>query len=238
MDAQRLVIDIGNTRVKFASFVGNQQEGHVGHGWSELESLAAEKKFSSVLIASVADRETTQPALHLFPEALHYDSSLKLPIHNNYQSPQTLGVDRIANAVAAHKLASGKPALIVDAGTCLKIDFVSQFGSYEGGSISPGLSMRFKSMHAFTANLPLIEVWDAHPLIGKSTHESLVSGAVNGLTAEIFGTIQRYTNLYEDLIVFITGGDMHFFDLELKNPIFAHENLTLLGLKLILEVNE
>lgn len=238
MEAHRLVIDIGNTRVKFAVFVENQQQGSVGLNWSELESLSSHKKFASVLIASVADQDHTQSALSLFPQALLYNSALQLPIHNNYRTPETLGVDRIANAVAAHHLASGKPALIVDAGTCLKMDFIDQNGSYQGGSISPGLYMRFKSMHAFTANLPLIEGWEAHPLIGKTTHESMVSGAVNGMAAEIFGTIQRYSNLYEDLIVFITGGDMHFFDLDIKNPIFAHENLTLLGLNLILEVNE
>jgi type III pantothenate kinase len=238
MEAHRLVIDIGNTRVKFAVFVGNQQQGSIGHNWPELERLSSDKKFGSVLIASVADQDHTQRAFRLFPDALLYNSALQLPIHNNYRTPETLGVDRVANAVAAHHLASGKPALVVDAGTCLKMDFIDQNGSYQGGSISPGLSMRFKSMHAFTANLPLIEVWDTHTLIGKTTHESMVSGAVNGMAAEIFGTIQRYSNLYEDLIVFITGGDMHFFDLDIKNPIFAHENLTLLGLKLILEVNE
>lgn len=238
MNELRLVIDIGNTRVKYALFDAENTVHDSGSGWEGLELLSDKLKLHSTLIASVANEDLTKRAQSLFPTAHLYSTQLKLPLRNAYSTPESLGVDRIANAVAAHFLAKQHSALVVDAGTCLKVDFIDKHGTYQGGSISPGLHMRFRAMQAFTANLPLIENWHTRPLIGKTTSESLISGAVNGMEAEIFGTIQRYSIENKDLIVFLTGGDMHYFDLELKNPIFAVENLTLLGLKLILEVND
>ena len=143
----------------------------------------------------------------------------------------------MANAVAIAHLSDGLPALAVDTGTCLKFDFVDDKRNYQGGSISPGLMMRFKAMHEFTANLPMIETWSEKKLIGTTTQESLVSGALIGMENEISATIQRYQSQQKDLRIFMTGGDLKYFDFELKNPIFAHENLTLLGLKLILDKN-
>jgi type III pantothenate kinase len=238
MESNRLVIDIGNTRVKFGLFTPTNELVTSGYGWDSLTALASSPGTSRVIVASVSDEAHTSRALQLFPGATLFSPQLQLPLTNGYTTPHTLGVDRLANAVAAHHLSGGAPALAIDAGTCLKFDFTDGQGIYHGGSISPGLTMRFQAMHAFTANLPLIEEWNENPLIGKNTKDSMVSGALNGMQAEISCLIARYLSVNSDLMIFLTGGDAHFFDLEVKNPIFAHENLTLLGLKLILDVNE
>ena len=236
MQTSYLVVDIGNTHLKFAFFEANEI-CMKGIGLENLQLELQTRPYSYSIIASVGNKEITNQVMSLLENPIIAHNQLKLPITLDYDTPHTLGVDRLANAIAIHTLAKGKPALAVDAGTCLKFDFVNQEGIYMGGSIGPGLHMRFKAMHAFTANLPLIETWSKKELIGKSTKGSMVSGALIGMEHEIKTTIQRYQSQYKDLMIFMTGGDLKYFDLELKNPIFALENLTLLGLKLILEEN-
>ncbi len=236
MSQEKLVVDIGNTQLKFAFFEGDSVV-FKGVGIENLENALSARAYSNAIVASVSDKSTTQKVLDMLDSAIVASNSLIVPIGNKYKTPQTLGMDRLANAVAIAHLSPASPALAVDAGTCLKFDFVDAFGTYQGGSISPGLRMRFKAMHEFTANLPLIDTWSEKKLIGKTTDESMVSGALIGMENEIFATIQRYQSQEKDLRIFMTGGDLKYFDFELKNPIFAHENLTLLGLKLILDKN-
>ena len=162
---------------------------------------------------------------------------MQLPISiEEYDTPKTLGTDRIANAVAAHHYSNTEQALVIDVGTCIKFDLVLK-GKYQGGSISPGYAMRLKAMHEFTGALPQLELEDFSPTIGKSTKQAMLSGVINGIQAEISGFINYYTQQYQQLTIFLTGGDHKRFDKELKNSIFADDNLTIKGLYIILKHN-
>jgi type III pantothenate kinase len=150
-----------------------------------------------------------------------------------YETPGTLGVDRLANAIACHQLSEGS-ALAIDLGTCIKYDFVDSEGTYQGGAISPGIELRYQAMHQFTGKLPLVIDRQIPSYIGKNTMDAMRSGVMNGILEEIKGFIERYRAEYPDLTIFLTGGDHQYFDIGLKNGIFADENLTLKGLQIVL----
>ncbi len=163
-------------------------------------------------------------------EAFH--ALLPAPLKTDYLTPETLGPDRFASAVGAHSLYPGENTLILDFGTCLKIDYVDSAGVYRGGAISPGLDMRYKALHTFTAKLPLLSRPERFPdfLSGKSTPDSLHAGAVLGLLAEAEGIIKRYEEQVGLINILLTGGDAYFFEGRVKNAIFVPQNLVLLGL--------
>ena len=155
-----------------------------------------------------------------------------------YETPETLGVDRIALVSGAVKKFPNKNILIIDAGTCITFDFVNDKTVYFGGAISPGIEMRYKSLHAFTSKLPILEKNYPQNFIGKNTIESINSGIVNGVTQEIKGVINQYKKKYTDLTVVLTGGDINFLAKQLKSSIFAHQNFLLEGLNEILIFNK
>ena len=121
-------------------------------------------------------------------------------------------------------------ALVIDIGTCVKYDFVNKGKIYEGGAISPGIHLRYKSMNQFTSKLPLIEDRLNAPIIGRNTYEALRSGVINGMHREIVGFMDEYLRLFPELTIFLTGGDARYFEFDKKYSIFADENLTLKGL--------
>jgi len=242
--SNNLIIDWGNTRVKLAVFSKGhliQQAAVPQLTADQLKNLVPEFDKMHVLLCSVS-HESDELAGFLITKTANFvklSHETPLPIGINYKTPQTLGYDRIANAVGAFKANNNKShCLIIDAGTCLKFDFLHAENGYLGGAISPGLEMRYKALNNYTAALPLITQPEASPLIGRSTLESINSGVLNGMLHEIQGVIEQYLNDYEDLTIFITGGDAHFFEKALKNDIFAHDFLTLLGLNEILEFNK
>ena len=220
-----LIIDIGNTRPKLAGFDSDEMV------WQKTyDSLASVKndifslKFRNAIISSVAKEELTNFVKKTVPKALILNHKLPIPIQNKYNSPHTLGNDRIANAVAASRLYNDSNTLIIDAGTCLKFDFINNKNEYLGGAIAPGLLMRFKALHTLTANLPFIENFDEMALIGNDTKASIVSGCYNGFKHEIEATIKHYMDTYGDLKVILTGGDtskIEKMDFSQKNSIFA-----------------
>lgn len=230
-----LVVDLGNTDLKFAFF--GERLMFSGRGKDVLKQALQTQTYDFALIASVAEETVLLEITSLIPKALVLNPALKIPIENNYVTPKTLGQDRLANAVALAHLSYGKAALSIDCGTCLKFDFVDERSTYQGGSISPGLQMRFKALNHFTANLPLIDTWESEELIGNDTKSSLVSGVLNGMRSEINETIARYLLHNENLTIYLTGGDASHFENAIKYPIFADSNLTLFGLKLILKAN-
>jgi type III pantothenate kinase len=188
-----------------------------------------------MLVSSV--RGDADDLLTLAPKAstrIALNRNLSLPIQNHYQTPDTLGMDRLAGACGAHALFPTQNCLVIDAGTCVTFDFVDGSGVYYGGGISPGLHMRFKAMHTFTAKLPLISPKAGVPLIGASTEASMQSGVVNGMIAEMEGIIARYAGKYAELRVILCGGDAGFFENQLKASIFASPELVLIGLNSIL----
>ena len=237
-----LVIDIGNTAQKLAVYdeSGNQV------------ALLRQPELDVCAFKDIFGRYDIQAALlssvgRISPEVVtwleqhtrlvKFSSALRLPIRLNYDTIGTLGTDRIASAVGAKALFPARPTLAIQAGTCLVTDFVDEHGIYQGGSIAPGLRLRFQSLHDHTAHLPLLEPQRPASFTGKNTQESILSGVIYGMTCEIDGIISHYQDLYPDLHIILTGGDADYLKDFIKNRIFAAPNLVLDGLYKILRCN-
>ena len=156
---------------------------------------------------------------------------------NSYSSINSLGIDRLCNVQAMTALRNFGNRLAVDIGTCIKFDFLNSQNEYLGGSISPGIRLRYKSLNDYTHKLPLLNATEVPKLIGINTDESIISGVLNGIYFEILGMIEKYEMQFGELSVFLTGGDSKYFDFTQKNNIFAHENLTLTGIHSVYQVN-
>tara|TARA_B110000879_G_scaffold112308_1_gene150043 strand:+ start:155 stop:859 length:705 start_codon:yes stop_codon:yes gene_type:complete len=233
----KLIIDIGNTLVKYAIFSSDEiviiyKKNDVEISF--MKDLIQKHNVNDVIISSVRDKVDGDFGI----KTLYLNHLTPLPITINYETPETLGNDRIANVVAASILYPNKNILIIDAGTCITIDFIDQNKEYQGGRISPGIEMRYKSLHKYTSNLPKLTISNTAQQIGKDTNSSIVSGVEKGVVAEIETIIDDFKNENEDLFVIVTGGDTFFFENTLKNSIFADQNLVLKGLNEILKYNE
>ncbi|MEN8776864.1 MAG: type III pantothenate kinase [Polaribacter sp.] len=237
-----LIVDIGNTRVKAAVFKGDNllellvfdKEKII----SEIKKNIKIKSISHVILSNVASISLQKiEQLQKMATVMVVSSNLKIPFINLYQTPKTLGVDRIALVAAAVKQFANKNVLVIDAGTCITFDFVNSNLEYLGGAISPGIKMRYKALQKFTANLPLLYSEKLDSFIGKNTHESIISGVLNGVTNEIEGVISQYEEKFSDLTIVLTGGDTNFLSKQLKSSIFANQNFLLQGLNEILKLN-
>lgn len=196
-------------------------------------------QLNQAILSSVkpVDEELIRFLSQNFQLFIELDHHTPLPIENLYETPETLGKDRIAAAVGANELFPGQNILIIDAGTAITYDVVSEKNEFLGGNISPGLQMRFKALNHFTGKLPLINYSDEFQLIGRNTEEAIRDGVQNGILYEIERTIETFNRNYENLQIVMTGGDSIFFDKKLNYSIFVHFNLTLIGLNRILEHN-
>lgn len=231
-----LVVDAGNTRIKCALYKGVEMQELQSFSKTELAGLKnylQQYQHVPAIIASVLSEKETLWLKQLHSNAIFFNSQLPLPLKMGYETPETLGADRLCNAIAAYDRFQSA-VLAIDLGTCIKYDFTDGSGTYQGGAISPGLAMRFKALHTFTGKLPLIDEVKEAELTGKNTADAMRSGVLNGMQAEIEGFIHRYRNVFASLPVIITGGDAQYFDFGQINGIFADENLTLRGLQLTL----
>ena len=237
-----LVIDVGNTRVKVALY----KESKLCYETiflkkriiSELKKIVKGFVIDRAIISSVASiSNSSMNKIENLVPLLKLDYKTKVPFKNKYKTPKTLGVDRIALVASAVVGFPNKNVLIIDAGTCIKYDFVDVNGIYSGGAIAPGIVMRYKALHNFTANLPLLKSDYPNNLIGNSTENSIHSGVVNGVLFEINGIIEQYKQQNENLTIVLTGGDTNFLAKRLKNSIFANPNFLLEGLNIILNYN-
>lgn len=238
----QLVIDIGNTRVKAALFEQNNLlHSFVFNTTDELlnANIIRQYKAENCILSSVVDgMETVIENLKKQLPVLVYTIQTSTPLNNCYESPFTLGSDRLAASVAGNFLFRNKNVLVIDAGTCIKYNFINSNNEYIGGAISPGLQMRFRSLNTFTSRLPLIEMDENFDtLIARNSKDSILSGVELGAVAEINSFIEQYKMLYPDINVVLTGGDVNFFEKRLKKPIFADSYLILKGLNIILEHN-
>jgi type III pantothenate kinase len=222
-----LVIDIGNTNSKLGVF----EEGKlvVSHTMKRISSDAVNTliKQHSIVNSTISSVSTGQEELvNMLMENTNYipfSTSVNTGIANYYGSPSTLGLDRWAKVIAAHKCYSGKTAFIIDAGTCITYDLLTSNGEYYGGSISLGLSMRFDALHHFTKRLPLVE-WDRNETEipkGQDTLSAIKNGVLQGAVNEVEGFIALNYKENKDLTVLVTGGDASFLLVQLKNSIFA-----------------
>lgn len=239
-----LVVDIGNTFVKFAVFDKNNivfdEHFKIDEFTTKVRKVfEAFPKIETAIYASVGATEKKYiSVLSLFCKVHVLSHQSKVPFKNSYATPQTLGIDRIALATAAYYHAPHKNTLVIDAGTCITYDMVNDFDEYLGGAISPGLEMRYKAMHQQTSALPMLTLEAPIDLIGNTTRSSMHSGVVYGVCAELDGIIDRYATRFKDLTVILTGGDAHFLSKRLKNTIFADSKFLLKGLNYLLEYNK
>jgi len=226
-------MDLGNSFVKIGFFsqtiLDRVERLHWDDFWAD-HTLLANLSSCQGIISSVLSVEQNEQIRAYFPHFLFLDAHTLCPISVDYHTPSTLGYDRLCNVVGAWRKNEHANSLVIDIGTCLKVDFIAKNGHYMGGSISPGLHMRYRALHDYTANLPMLTTTDACPLIGKSTQECIQSGVINGIRAEIDQFIVQYEHEYELLTIFVTGGDAQYVYLQTKKNIFAHPHLTLLGL--------
>jgi type III pantothenate kinase len=223
----QLVIDIGNTLTKMAIFDGADLIGAGNHTVITVEFLdqffASYYGITTALISSVKkEPEAWISELEKRVQVVHFNRDMAYGIHNHYGTPQTLGLDRLAAVMGARYLYPENDNLVIDAGTCITYDGVDAGGNYYGGSISPGLNMRYKALQHYTAVLPLVQA-DAgfDNYYGHDTVTAIRSGVQNGLMHEVQGFIQSYNKQAQHLNIILTGGDSVFLDTVLKNSIFA-----------------
>ena len=193
-----LIIDIGNTLHKLAVFDENGELLRIYHenrlSVAFLETLFSQYPINRAIISSVGkDDDNVLHWLETRTQLIRFSHQCRLPIKMRYASPETLGTDRIANAVGTNALYPNQNVLSIMAGTCLVADFVNADNEYLGGSISPGLRMRFQSLSHFTARLPLVEPENIDFLTGDTTKNSILSGVMHGITHEIDGIIRQYS---------------------------------------------
>jgi len=161
-----------------------------------------------------------------------FNHTIPIPITNCYNTPETLGMDRLAGAIGVNHFFPNQNILIFDFGTAITIDFLNS-NNFLGGNISPGLLTRFKSLSQFTNKLPLLSKPQVIEDFGKTTTEAIESGIVTGIIGEINYYIQKYGR-YK---VVFTGGDSFYFAEKIKSPIFVFRNPVVFGLNKVLTYN-
>jgi type III pantothenate kinase len=235
------VIDIGNTFVKLGFFEGDT----LVHSFDRLNQEEALKHcatfgpehviFSSV---SVLTQDWIQALAQISSRVFNLDATLPVPLINHYETPETLGTDRLAASVGAKVLYPADACLTINMGTCITYDYMDAHNNYWGGSISPGLRMRLRAMHTFTSRLPLLEPSESSVgLTGRNTRDAMLSGAINGMAAELDGIIESYRQQEGSLRILGCGGDAAYFERRIKAPIFVVSKLVLIGLNRILQYN-
>ncbi|MCO6494647.1 MAG: type III pantothenate kinase [Bacteroidetes bacterium] len=234
--AALICIDIGNQNLKFAKFSakGELIEHKTipnSESISIIESLRTQGEIIISDVSGITDKLTKNDKITFV------NSQTKLPFKISYQTPHTLGTDRLCGLAGALYLNSSDSCLVFNMGTCLTIDFVDENKIYSGGNISPGLSLRYKSLNQYTAKLPLLSPTLKTSLIGVDTQTAISNGVQNGILAELEFYINHFSKQSNKLNIFLTGGDAVYFEKKLKTKIFAAPLLNLYGLFNIAKIN-
>lgn len=236
-----LCVDLGNTFAKTGLFRENRlDEIRWRLTFDELVAYAERARPRRLMVSSVGRTEDELRAVFAktIPEIFLLTPQLPVPLTKAYDTPHTLGADRVAAAVGARALRPDDDCLVIDMGTCITYDFVDRRDVFHGGLISPGMRMRFRAMHSFTQRLPDIEADGViPPLVGKNTRHAMQSGVMNGLVAELNGIVAQYREICPDFQTVVCGGDARFFESRFQAPIFAVPELVLVGLHRILQHN-
>ena len=237
-----LIVEQGNTATKIAVFdQGKMVFCAVYKDFSKSDLVDVLNQFplrNGILSAVIETKKELIDCLNSRLKCFFiFEEGMRLPIDIRYQTPETLGKDRIAAAVGAIFLQPGKDILVIDAGTAVTYEVVTAAGIYLGGNISPGMTTRFRALNRYTQQLPLVNKKEEVPLIGSSTETAILAGVVNGMVYEMDGFIDELRKKYPEIYVFLTGGHSIYFEKRLKNTIFAVLNLVLIGLNRVLEYN-
>ncbi len=233
-----LIVDVGNTRIKVAVFEDGSLKEHVSCEQENLipiiNKILTSRDIKRRFFSSVKDN---LDFLETDYDFIALNRAMRMPFENLYETKETLGLDRLALAASAVKLYPGFNVLVIDAGSCVTYDVVTSSKEYLGGAISPGLTMRYKAMNRFTDGLPLLDSISTEIWLGGTTETSMRVGVEKGLILEIDGMISHYKTEFENLYVLLTGGDAFHLAGQLKNSIFANQNLVLEGLESIMTIN-
>ncbi len=228
-----LALDIGNSRTKLALF---EKDTLIQHLILDTEKIKKEienilKKINSpieIIVSSVGKWNSQNLEwLYNLGKTIIISPQTTMPFKNLYETPLSLGIDRMVLVAGAVLNYPQKNKLIIDAGTCITFDFVNEKNEYIGGSISPGIQLRYKSLNDYTNRLPLLTTKSPKNLIGNSTTEAIHSGIINGILCELDGFINKYLEEYPNLTIILTGGDTDFLAKRLKSTIFANSNFLL-----------
>ncbi len=233
-------LDFGNTRLKAAIFYESELKEIVvlEDVIHDLKTIIDIHNPTTSILSSVINHPPEVETLLQSHTAFHQLSNQsKLPFTIPVGKPETMGADRLAIAAAAVYLFPNTNNLAIGLGTCITFNFIDRFQQFLGGSISPGLEMRMKALHQFTAKLPLVKAHWNVPLIGYDTATNIQSGVVLGMAKEIDGIVEMYQTRYSNFNVLLTGGDTPFFEPHLKSEIFADPHLLFKGLYAISQVN-
>lgn len=236
-----LVIDAGNTSLKYFIFENNNLvfKNKIDYDSFFSNKVLVQYSIDKTIICNVS-RHTTPSIAEQFSidSYLEFTHETKIPIRNNYGTPQTLGLDRLAAAIGAEHIMPHKNKVIIDMGTAITIDFLDETATFQGGNISLGISARFQALAEYTGKLPLVTPQETTSLFGKNTIEAINNGVISGVCNELSSYINIYQSQYQDVAFFLTGGDSLFFEKRQKNAIFACENLVAIGLLSVLKFNE
>lgn len=241
-----LAIDQGNTNIKFAMHPDSRPLDSIrSFRIQSIDQLRLELKpyaIKQAIVSSVAANDKQAELFHTLEELnisfILLNANTPIPIKNCYQTPHTLGYDRLADAVGAWSLFRGKNSLVIDCGTCINYELINSAGEYLGGGISPGLNMRLEALHHYTGKLPIThpnDFLEKYP--GANTVQSILSATIGGIIGEMKWMIEKYQEQFSSLNIILTGGDAPRFAKYLKNKIFAHPDLALHGLLEILLYN-
>jgi type III pantothenate kinase len=237
-----LIVEQGNTKLKAAVFGNGQIVLSVlgdSRDYSIINQVIENKDITRAIISSVVDVENyfINDLKLKISTVMFLNENTPVPITIRYETPETLGKDRLAAVVGANYLKPNNNILVIDAGTAITYEFIDDQGVYKGGNISVGLTTRFRALNSFTGKLPLVTETEDVPLLGTNTKNAIIAGVVNGIVIEMDGYIDFFKSHYSDFFVFLTGGHSYYFERRLKNHIFADPNLVLTGLNRILEYN-
>jgi type III pantothenate kinase len=236
-----LIVDIGNTSTKLAVY--KDREKLSVSRINELSCEELEKRLSGVKIkrAIVSSVRKLPPYISdlffsniPFVHILSYKS--KLPFRIEYETPKTLGADRIAAVAGALNYYPGDEILIIDAGTAITFEFISA-NIYKGGNISPGLSMRFKALNKFTGSLPLVSIADNYSFPGRNTTDAITAGVITGMIYEINEYIRTFEKMHTDFKIILTGGDSEFLKDKINYQVIYMPDIVTDGLNFILDYN-
>lgn len=235
-----LVVDAGNTRMKYAFF----EDGHFVEAKYQSDELLADihrwkatgAKIDLLLSGSGKIPEDIRISLkELSDSCIEASPLMKLPLKISYATPATLGIDRVAICVGAMLIFPECPLLVIDSGTCITFNYVNVEGLFLGGNISPGLEMRFRGLHQFTARLPEVSPTEEYGGIGQTTEQAIRNGVMDGMLFEIEMYMQHFLSENKNGRVVITGGNSHFLEKYLKKEGHFCGILGFMGLNEILE---
>jgi len=236
-----VIYDIGNTVNKLALYDGDKKLFSLRTRDLTCEGIREKTspfRLDRMIICSVKElpeflydlMSVDIPFVHILT------NKSKLPFRSEYKSPETLGPDRLAAVAGAFLHFPGEEILIIDTGTAITYDFLSG-NRYKGGTISPGLTMRFRALHKFTSKLPLETLSEEFTIPGKNTSDAIKGGVITGVIYEINEYIRTFKKEHKKLKVIITGGDSQFLKEKIRYRTINMPDLVMDGLNYILEYN-